>query len=90
MNICEMQKALWKAREKEGFSTLLGIGPMSPMLLQATLELSHEQDFPIMFIASRNQVDADKFGAGYVSGWDQHRFVKAIKDMAEKIGYEVK
>lgn len=88
MNICEMQKALWKAREKEGFSTLLGIGPMSPMLLQATLELSHEQDFPILFIASRNQVDADKFGAGYVSGWDQHRFVKAIKDMAEKIGYE--
>lgn len=88
MNICEMQKALWKAREKEGFSTLLGIGPMSPMLLQATLELSHEQDFPILFIASRNQVDADQFGAGYVSGWDQHRFVKAIKDMAEKIGYE--
>ncbi len=88
MNICQMQKALWKAREKEGFSTLLGIGPMSPMLLRSTLELSDEQDFPIMFIASRNQVDADKFGAGYVSGWDQHRFVKAIKDMAEKINYK--
>ena len=87
MNICQMQKALRKVREEEGFSTLLGIGPMSPMLLQATLELSDEQDFPILFIASRNQVDADKFGAGYVSGWDQHRFVKAIKDMAQKIGY---
>ena len=83
-----MQKALWKAREKEGFSTLLGIGPMSPMLLQATLELSDEQDFPILFIASRNQVDMDKFGGGYVSGWDQKRFVKAIQDMSKKIGYK--
>lgn len=87
MNICQMQKALWKAREKYGFSTLLGIGPMSPMLLQATLELSEEQDFPVLFIASRNQVDLDKFGSGYVSNWDQFRFVKAIKDMAKHIGY---
>ncbi len=88
MNISEMQKALWKAREAEGFSTLLGIGPMSPMLLQATLELSHEQDFPVLFIASRNQVDMDKFGGGYVSGWDQRRLVQAIKGMAFKVGYE--
>ncbi len=87
LNINDMQKALHIAREKAGFSTLLGIGPMSPMLLQATLELSMEQDFPIMFIASRNQVDADEFGAGYVSGWDQHRFVAAIDAMAQKIGY---
>ena len=82
-----MQKALAKARQKGGYSTLLGIGPMSPMLLQGTLELSQEQDFPVMFIASRNQVDMDEFGSGYVNGWDQFRFAKAIKDMAEKIGY---
>ena len=61
---------------------------MSPMLLQATLELSDEQDFPILFIASRNQVDIDKFGGGYVSGWDQQRFVKAIEEMGKKIGYK--
>lgn len=88
MNIQQMQKALKIAREKEGFSTLLGIGPMSPMLLRATLELSKEQDFPILFIASRNQVDMDEFGGGYVSGWDQKRFVKAIRDMANKIDYD--
>ena len=87
MNIRQMQKALWKAREAEGFSTLLGIGPMSPMLLQASLELSDEQDFPILFIASRNQVDIDAFGGGYVSGWDQKRLTGAIKDMGAKIGY---
>ncbi len=88
MNIQQMQKALKIAREKDGFSTLLGIGPMSPMLLRATLELSKEQDFPVLFIASRNQVDMDEFGGGYVSGWDQKRFVKAIHDMAKKIDYD--
>lgn len=88
MDIVSMVNALHKVREKDGFSTLLGIGPMSPMLLQATLELSDEQDFPILFIASRNQVDMDDFGAGYVSGWDQKRFVAAIRAMAEKLNYQ--
>lgn len=88
MDIITMQKALRKAREKGGFSTLLGVGPMSPMLLQASLELSDEQDFPILFIASRNQVDKDEFGSGYVSGWDQFRFAAAIREMAERIGYK--
>lgn len=87
MNIKQMVKALRKAREEEGFSTLLGIGPMSPMLIQATLELSMEQDFPILYIASRNQVDMDDFGGGYVSGWDQKRMVHDIKAIADKIGY---
>ena len=88
MNIIEMQKALAKVRKKGGFSTLLGIGPMSPMLLQATLELSDEQDFPVMFIASRNQVDKDEFGSGYVNGWDQFRFAAAIRTTAERLGYK--
>lgn len=88
LNIVAMQQALHAAREKHGFSTLLGIGPMSPMLLQAALELSMEQDFPILFIASRNQVDMDAFGGGYVSGWDQRRFVAAIQAMADTIGYD--
>ncbi|MBQ4074136.1 MAG: class II D-tagatose-bisphosphate aldolase, non-catalytic subunit [Clostridia bacterium] len=87
MNIKQMTKALRKAREAEGFCTLLGIGPMSPALIQATLELSQEQDFPILYIASRNQVDMDEFGAGYVNGWDQKRMVADIKAIADKIGY---
>ena len=88
MNIIQMVHALPKAREMGGFSTLLGIGPMSPMLLQATLELSKEQDFPILFIASRNQIDIQEFGGGYVSGWDQKQFCQAIADMAKKIDYD--
>ena len=58
---------------------MLGIGPMSPNLIQACFELGRDLDMPIMFIASRNQVDADEFGAGYVNGWDQYRFASDLK-----------
>ena len=69
-------------------STLIGIGPMSPNLLQATFELARDCDFPPMFIASRNQVDLDELGGGYVNGWDQFRFATDIKAAAEAVGYE--
>lgn len=75
--------------EKTGESaTLLGIGPMSARLLQASMELARDYDFPLMFIASRNQVDADELGGGYVNGWNQFTFVEAIKDMAKKVNFE--
>lgn len=64
-------------------ATMLGVGPMSSNLLQASFELARDEDFPIMFIASRNQVDMDELGGGYVNGWNQHTFMKAINDTAE-------
>lgn len=42
--------------------TLLGIGPVTATVLQATLELARDQQFPPMFIASRNQIDTKEFG----------------------------
>lgn len=69
-------------------ATLLGIGPMSKNCVQATLELSQEDDYPVMFIASRNQVDADELGGGYVNGWNQFTFAKAVEDVAAEIGYD--
>lgn len=75
--------------QKTGESaTLLGIGPMSKNCVQATLELSKEDDYPVMFIASRNQVDADELGGGYVNGWNQFSFAKAVEEVAEEIGYD--
>ena len=88
MSINDMVRALQKARKTGGFSTLLGIGPMSPLLLQGALELAKEQDFPILFIASRNQVDMRAYGGGYVSNWDQKQFCSAIRSMAEKVGFD--
>ena len=73
--------------EDEKF-TMLGIGPMSENFLRASLEISKEQDFPLMYIASRNQIDADKFGAGYVFGADQKRFKEKIDAICDEIDYD--
>lgn len=69
-------------------ATLLGIGPMSKNCVQATLELSKDDDYPVMFIASRNQVDADELGGGYVNGWNQFTFAEAVEEVANEIGYD--
>ncbi|MFR8061590.1 MAG: class II D-tagatose-bisphosphate aldolase non-catalytic subunit, partial [Lancefieldella rimae] len=69
-------------------ATLLGIGPMSSNLLQAAFELGRDDDFPLMFIASRNQVDCDDLGGGYVNGWDQKRFSADIAAIAQKVGFD--
>ena len=59
--------------------TLLGIGPMSENFLRASLEISKEKDFPLMYIASRNQVDAYKFGGGYVFNSDSKKKSKRLR-----------
>ena len=44
--------------------TLLGIGPMSVNCVNAAIELANEEEVPLMLIASRRQIDSDKFGGG--------------------------
>lgn len=85
--IKKVVEGLLKLQDEGKDATLIGIGPMSSNLLQATFELAQEYDFPPMYIASRNQVDADEFGAGYVNGWDQFRFAADIKTAADAAGY---
>jgi len=81
-------ESLLKLQDMGKSATLLGIGPMSSNLLQAAFELGKEDDFPLMFIASRNQVDADELGGGYVNGWNQVRFAADIKAIADKVGFD--
>lgn len=69
-------------------ATMVGIGPMSGTLIKACMLLAKEKDFPLMFIASRNQVDADELGGGYVCNWNQERFAKAIKDIASETKFD--
>lgn len=78
---------LLRLQETGDHATLIGIGPMSPNLLQAAFELAKTDDFPLMFIASRNQVDMDELGGGYVNGWNQTRFAADIKRVADHVGY---
>ncbi len=86
--IKKIVEGLLSLQESGESATLLGIGPMSKNCVQATLELSKEDDYPVMFIASRNQVDTDELGGGYVNGWNQFTFAKAVEEVAEAIDYD--
>lgn len=88
ISIKSVVEGLLNLQESGDSATILGIGPMSRNAVQAALELSKDDDYPVMFIASRNQVDKDEFGGGYVNGWDQFRFAKAVEEVAEKIDYD--
>lgn len=88
ITITEMMAAARTLKAQGEKFTMLGIGPMSKPLIKATLELAQEKDFPIMLIASRNQVDSDEFGHGYVRDWDQDRFVNDVKAVEDEIGFE--
>ena len=87
ISIRQMTEAARRLNKKGDRFTLLGIGPMSKTLLRAVLELAQEKDFPVMLIASRNQVDSDEFGHGYVCGWNQDRFVADIEAVKKEIGF---
>ncbi|MGI6109016.1 MAG: class II D-tagatose-bisphosphate aldolase non-catalytic subunit [Eubacteriaceae bacterium] len=73
---------------KDDRHTLLGIGPMSENFLRASLESSMEQDYPLMYIASRNQVDSYDLGGGYVFNSDQKVFRDKIEQISDEIGYD--
>lgn len=86
--IKKVVQGLLKLQDTGTSAVILGIGPMSKNCVQAALELSKEDDYPIMFIASRNQVDADELGGGYVNNWNQFTFVEAVKEVETAIGYD--
>ncbi len=88
ITIRQMMAAARSLKEQGEQFTLLGVGPMSKTFLDAALELAGEKDFPLMLIASRNQVDSDEFGHGYVCGWDQDRFVADVEKAAEAVGFD--
>ena len=67
LTIRQAVQGMLKLQDSGDHATMVGIGPMSPNLIQAVFELAKDEDFPPMFIASRNQVDMDEMGAGYVS-----------------------
>ncbi|WP_077597459.1 class II D-tagatose-bisphosphate aldolase non-catalytic subunit [Olsenella urininfantis] len=88
LSIRRAVQGMLKLQDSGDHATMIGIGPMSPNLLQAAFELARDEDFPLMFIASRNQVDMDELGAGYVNHWNQERFAADIRKVADEVGYE--
>lgn len=59
--------------------TLIGVGPMSKNTVDVCMELAPLSRAPIMLIASRRQVDAEKLGGGYVNGWTTEAFADYVK-----------
>jgi tagatose-1,6-bisphosphate aldolase non-catalytic subunit AgaZ/GatZ len=91
MNKTNLSQVMRKIYELENCGvkcTMLGIGPMSENLIRASILLAKKKDFPLMFIASRNQVDADEFGGGYVCSWNQDIFAAAIKKIAGELDFD--
>ena len=78
----ELKKKLEKIINQR--KTLLGVGPMSLNVVDASIELSNKFNFPLMMIASRRQIDSKDFGGGYVNKWDTELFSKYIKKKIKK------
>ncbi|PRY82385.1 class II D-tagatose-bisphosphate aldolase non-catalytic subunit [Alkalibacterium olivapovliticus] len=87
LSLSKVVKGILELQDIGESTTILGIGPMSKNAIQAALELSKNDDYPVMFIASRNQVDLDELGGGYVNGWNQFTFKKAVEEVARSINY---
>lgn len=60
--------------------TLLGVGPMSKICVDATIELANENRVPLILIASRRQIDSEEFGGGYVNNWTTQQFADYVLD----------
>lgn len=44
------------------------------------IELSQKHEIPIVLIASRNQIDSEEFGGGYVNNWTTESFSEYVKN----------
>jgi len=87
-SMSDLVEALWSLGDGPALpATLLGIGPVSENTVRAALEAGREGDFPVIFIASRNQVDRSELGGGYVQGWDQQGLGAAIRRFAAQTGF---
>lgn len=83
VSLSRVVAATHKLADQGGAFTLLGVCPMSEELIRAPIELAMEHDFPLLFVASRNQVTEDP-GGGYVMGLDQGKFLRMIAEMEEE------
>lgn len=64
--------------------TLLGVGPVSKNVVDATIELANEYEIPIFLIASRRQIEAREFGGGYVNKWSTEDFSEYVREKDKK------
>jgi hypothetical protein len=59
----------------------LGVGPLSPEIIEAIFRYSHYFRKELMIIASKNQID---YFGGYVNKWTTNSFMDFVKEMKLK------
>ena len=77
LSVKDVVRAINRLRETGEMITLLAVCPMSEELIRVPIELGVEYDFPVAFVASRNQISEDQ-GGGYVMGLSQKEFIEKI------------
>ncbi|GAG16755.1 unnamed protein product, partial [marine sediment metagenome] len=61
--LTDLLNGLQDLQNREGRkATLLAINPMSRFIVRSTLEAAQEYQFPVMLIATRNQVETRDLG----------------------------
>ncbi len=75
-----MNKSILEKWMLQRRSTLLGVGPMSKICVDAAIELANENRVPLILIASRRQIDSEEFGGGYVNNWTTQQFADYVLD----------
>ena len=85
ISLVDLVKATHRLAEKKDRITHLCICPMSEELIRAPIELALEYNFPLLFVASRNQVSEEE-GGGYVMGLTPQGFVQKIVNIEKSLG----
>lgn len=65
-------------------NTFLGLGPMSLEIINSIDSFSKKQKKKIMLISSRNQIECEKLGGGYVNNFSTEIFSRYIKSKKNK------
>lgn len=78
--LVELIHKIISLREKGTQLTLLAICPNSDAVLEAAVKIAGENNMPMLFPATLNQVDRD---GGY-TGWTADAFVSRMHELAEK------
>lgn len=87
ISLRDLVRATHSLGRKGSRMTHLGVCPMSSELIRAPIELGLEHEFPVLFIASRNQVSEDE-GGGYVMGLTPKIFTERIRDTETSLGID--
>jgi tagatose-1,6-bisphosphate aldolase non-catalytic subunit AgaZ/GatZ len=87
VSLADLVRTTHSLAKKGDRITHLGICPLSEELIRAPIELALEYGFPVLFVASRNQVSEDE-GGGYVMGLTPESFVQKILDIESSLGID--